>query len=371
MVSPLSAASASASAGLAAEGVPGADPGLFRVVREVSATLLQAREEGMVLAAVTSRLAEATEADFSVLFLHDGQSFAPVASLGCSSIPPPRLDALIGPGWQGEGTDIHQLVGLRTPEFVTALPAGTPHELLVIPLPTHGAPMGALMLGRQRPWQLAAPDRDILWMTGQLLAAGLRERRLQAKLDVLRRQYGAFNQEPPLPADVDEETGVLKRECMLQHLERTVAEALHSGDQLSILLLEIDHFALLAERQDAAFADVVLRRVGGTIQKSIRGRDLAARFGSEEFCLVLPATPGLGAVVVAERLRERLSGLRFDGVGGGVSVTISIGVACLSNRVASTEQLLAKVEDCFFEAKALGGNQIVFDWDQAIEVADD
>jgi PleD family two-component response regulator len=75
--------------------------------------------------------------------------------------------------------------------------------------------------------------------------------------------------------------------------------------------------------------------------------------------------------VVAERLRDRLSSLSFDVPEGTWHLTASIGVACLSNRVVSSDELLAKSQRCLMQSKGLGGNQVFFDWDEALEVAGD
>jgi uncharacterized protein YyaL (SSP411 family) len=109
-------------------------------------------------------------------------------------------------------------------------------------------------------------------------------------------------------------------------------------------------------------------RIGKDIQGCIRARDMAARYNGEEFWVLLPSTPGIGAVVVAERLRERISAMTFQSPEGPWHLTASIGVACLSAHVTSNEHLVVKANQCLAQSQRLGGNQIIFDWDEALEM---
>lgn len=105
--------------------------------------------------------------------------------------------------------------------------------------------------------------------------------------------------------------------------------------------------------------DQVLREVSGVLMGQARLSDVAARYGGEELALLAPEAALGDAVRLAERIRERVAGLRLAGAGGGAyGVTISIGVAQLEAGMAGPEELVAAADRNLYEAKARGRNRV-------------
>jgi diguanylate cyclase (GGDEF)-like protein len=333
---------------------------VLRAAQEIGALMLTARDETTLQTVVIGRLAQALRLAHAALLLYTGDTLVAVTVVGGGNGQPSPLSGQLA------------LIGARmrdadAGEVRVLTPGGGLDTLVLVPLLTHGAPMGVIALGDAAAVTLPPAAQAAAGLVGQLLAGGLREMRLQARLDAANRQL-----HPDGPAPVESElldplTGLANAQRLQQELQRTVGDAVSVGGQVSLLYVDIDHFAIICQRYGEKFGDGVLARVAEVTQKSIRGRDLAARVTDDLFGVLLPNTPGLGAVVVAERLRERLSSLDVYSPDGEYHLTVSIGVACLSPRVTTPEQLVAKTDTSLRDAKALLGNQIMFDWDEAVE----
>ena len=138
-------------------------------------------------------------------------------------------------------------------------------------------------------------------------------------------------------------------------MSRLADGALSGGEPLALAVLDLDHFKAVNDRHGHLAGDEVLRRVGARL--GMAPVDLAARWGGEEFLLVLPGTDANGAVRLAERIRTVLEArtlLTPEGV--PVSVTASFGVAALDE--ATPEELVAAADDALYEAKRDGRNKV-------------
>lgn len=336
---------------------------LLQVADEIGNAILTMREESPLFQMTLARLREVLHAKSGALYLHNGTTYVLTAHSGGKVAWAQRIEAQIGQ-LLAEGHDDH-LNGnaIEVPKASPGIP-----RLLLVPLVTRGAPMGGIALadtGRA----VATLERDLLKLIAQLLASGLRERRLQVRLDAAHRELQTQQSWVGNTELTDALSGLANRDYFLTEIERVVAEGVQTGGHVSLLRVEIDHYTAVAESYGSCFAASVLQRVGETLLNGVRGRDLAVRFDDDEFIVLLPLTPGIGGVVVAERLRDRLSALSFEVPEGVWHLTASIGVACLSNRVVSSDELLAKSQRCLLQSKKLGGNQVFFDWDEALETA--
>ena len=162
-------------------------------------------------------------------------------------------------------------------------------------------------------------------------------------------------------ATTDALTGLLNRRAFLESTGRELARTKRYGDQLSVILLDVDHFKLINDRRGHAAGDMVLSAVGKLLNGALRNCDIVARWGGEEFVLVLPSSTLEGAVQVAERLRETLANAVIkDGNGDVVPVTASFGVA--SYRADETlEQVIDRADRAMYLAKSGGRNRVVCD----------
>ncbi|MEQ8639446.1 MAG: PleD family two-component system response regulator [Alphaproteobacteria bacterium] len=158
----------------------------------------------------------------------------------------------------------------------------------------------------------------------------------------------------------DELTGVYNRRYLATHLNAVVGRMRDAGKPLSLLMLDIDHFKATNDRYGHLAGDQVLAEVADRVTSSLRGFDTVARFGGEEFVVVMPDTAAEPAFMVAERLRRRVADkpvVLADGE--AVSVAISIGVATAPLSNATGESLLELADTALYQAKAAGRNRTV------------
>ncbi len=135
-------------------------------------------------------------------------------------------------------------------------------------------------------------------------------------------------------AITDALTGLFNRRYMESHLATLIEQAIARGKPLTALVLDIDYFKSINDTHGHDAGDDVLREFALRIRRSIRGIDLACRYGGEEFVVVMPETDMAVAAMVAERLRRRIAADPFAIQQGArtVPVTISIGIAALARQ---------------------------------------
>ena len=125
----------------------------------------------------------------------------------------------------------------------------------------------------------------------------------------------------------DSLTGLCNRRALQTALERDLARADRDGADLSILLVDIDHFKSVNDTWGHAIGDAILTLVSRIVLGTLRSGDVAGRFGGGEFLVILPSTELNGALVVAERIRTVLSQHAVAGPKGPIAVTCSIGLS--------------------------------------------
>jgi two-component system cell cycle response regulator len=162
-------------------------------------------------------------------------------------------------------------------------------------------------------------------------------------------------------ATTDALTGLLNRRAFLESTNREVARTRRYGDKLSVVLLDVDHFKHINDKRGHAAGDVVLSAVGKLLNGALRTCDIVARWGGEEFVLVLPSTGLEGAAQTAERVRELLEHASIkDANGDPIPVTASFGVASYAIG-ESLEQVIDRADRAMYLAKSGGRNRVVCD----------
>ncbi len=164
-------------------------------------------------------------------------------------------------------------------------------------------------------------------------------------------------------AITDALTGLYNRRYMETHLSSLVEQAASRGKPLTALVLDIDYFKSVNDTHGHDAGDDVLREFATRIKKSIRGIDLACRFGGEEFVIIMPETDMGVATIVAERLRRRIASERFPIQQGtnSLEVTISIGLATLDAADDNAGSILKRADQALYRAKRDGRNRVVAD----------
>jgi two-component system, cell cycle response regulator len=162
-------------------------------------------------------------------------------------------------------------------------------------------------------------------------------------------------------AITDALTGLRNRRYMENHLATLAEQACNRGKPLTLMMLDIDFFKAINDSYGHNAGDDVLREFAVRIRKSIRGIDLACRYGGEEFVVVMPETDLHVAGVVAERLRRTISGEPFAVNKGEnqIEVTISIGLSTLELTGEVVADVLTRADSALYRAKNDGRNRVV------------
>ncbi len=160
-------------------------------------------------------------------------------------------------------------------------------------------------------------------------------------------------------AVTDSLTGLYNRHYMTSHLETLMGRAHHDGRALTLLMMDIDFFKSINDTQGHAAGDEVLREIAARLNRNVRGIDLAARFGGEEFVVILPEMDLPHAAAIAERLRRHVAEQPFPlSAGASVEVTCSIGVA--QSRLGDDPvDLIRRADEALYRAKGEGRNRVV------------
>lgn len=158
-------------------------------------------------------------------------------------------------------------------------------------------------------------------------------------------------------------TGLHNRRYMETHLATLVEQAVARDKPLSVLFLDIDYFKSINDTHGHDAGDAVLREFAARLKKSIRGIDLACRYGGEEFVVVMPETDMAVAAMVAERLRRRIASepIPIDNGARSVEMTISIGLAALASPEDTASNILKRADQALYRAKRDGRNRVVAD----------
>src|SRR5215207_9398759 len=187
----------------------------------------------------------------------------------------------------------------------------------------------------------------------------------RARTQVRKRRYTDHlrdNVQNSIEAAItDALTGLHNRRYMESHLSTLAEQAGSRGKPLALMVLDIDFFKAINDGHGHDAGDDVLREFAVRIRKSIRGIDLACRYGGEEFVIVMPETDLQVAGVVAERLRRSIVGETFAIAKGTkrIDVTISIGLATLDNKGEPVADVLKRADIALYRAKHDGRNRVV------------
>jgi len=160
-------------------------------------------------------------------------------------------------------------------------------------------------------------------------------------------------------AVIDGLTGLHNRRYLERHLAMLVQQAAARSKPLSLLLLDIDHFKAVNDSHGHAAGDEVLREFSRRVRKAVRNIDLACRLGGEEFVVAMPDTDAALALLVGERIRQKIAGERFQvSDGASLEITVSIGISSLEGREDTPEGLLKRADEALYRAKRAGRNRV-------------
>jgi diguanylate cyclase (GGDEF)-like protein len=157
----------------------------------------------------------------------------------------------------------------------------------------------------------------------------------------------------------DDLTQLYNSRYLSQVLRRETKRSSRSGRPLSLLFIDLDGFKSINDTHGHLFGSAALVEAAGVIRRSARETDIVARFGGDEFALVLPDTGSEGAAAVGERIRDKIAAHGFlRGEGLDIHLTVSVGVATLPDVAATAEQLIKAADHAMYWVKDHGKNGI-------------
>lgn len=211
---------------------------------------------------------------------------------------------------------------------------------------------------RYRPLlELAYGVMFVLVLAGSTFV-GLRIQHVRQRLQRQKYALGAALERINHLAAHDDLTGLLNRRRMSEVVQAERERCVRSRRPLVLALLDLDFFKLVNDRYGHAAGDAVLCAFAGRVLDNLRSTDVLARWGGEEFLLLLPETSLDGALVLLERVRREVAELRVETANDEISMTVSIGVA--AGRVQETmEQVLEHADEALYQAKAQGRDRVV------------
>lgn len=172
---------------------------------------------------------------------------------------------------------------------------------------------------------------------------------------VRRHQYA--RQQAEQLARIDPLTGLLNRRAFFEHALPVWSSSLRQERPLSVMMVDIDHFKRINDNHGHAMGDRALAAISSLLAGACRASDIAARWGGEEFVLLLPETDAPQATQLAERLRGEIESLELDAQRLPLALSASFGVATLDKH-ESLERLIRESDEWLYRAKTSGRNRV-------------
>lgn len=185
----------------------------------------------------------------------------------------------------------------------------------------------------------------------ELLARIKNTLRISGQLRILRNE----NQQLHQLSILDDLTGLYNRRYFSQRLEEEENRAARYNYHLAYLMIDIDFFKNINDQHGHFIGDIILKDLAEIIRSSIRVVDVAARFGGEEFVVLLPQTNSRGGLCTAEKIRSKTEAHHFS-CAEDISLTVSIGISCFEGPTGAMS-LLHQADLALYEAKKLGRNK--------------
>ena len=157
---------------------------------------------------------------------------------------------------------------------------------------------------------------------------------------------------------VDSLTGLFNRTFFFAAIEREIARSARSGRGFCLLMMDLDELKAINDRLGHFHGDRVLRAVGEVITSGVRQIDTAARYGGDEFVVLLPETDPTGAFVLAEKIRLGVSAMGVEPAGRRRSPSLSIGVVTYPEDGPTADELIISADGAMYASKRAGKDRV-------------
>jgi diguanylate cyclase (GGDEF)-like protein len=178
-------------------------------------------------------------------------------------------------------------------------------------------------------------------------------------LTLLARSFDSMRNGLAEQIGTDALTGCLNRRALEARLKSDWRLAKRRGTHVALAAIDVDHFKQINDTRGHPVGDIVLQQLAGIMKSTARDTDAVARFGGDEFVILLPDTGWQGALTFAERLRRRVDDFTFGPPGSPMTITISVGVSLARGTdPLSPEELLKEADRSLYKAKQQGRNRV-------------
>ena len=159
---------------------------------------------------------------------------------------------------------------------------------------------------------------------------------------------------------IDGLTQIHNKRYLYEALDREITRSHRHDRNLAVLMFDIDHFKRINDVHGHLAGDFVLKELARVVQSRIRRDEVFARYGGEEYCIILPETTIDGARSLAETLRQKVQEHQFVFQADRIKVTISVGAAMLSESERGATELIKRADEKLYQAKNSGRNRVCF-----------
>jgi diguanylate cyclase (GGDEF)-like protein len=270
-----------------------------------------------------------------------GDDLNPLAFRGPGEVAEvsPGLDSCVRKAWaQRETLLLKKLAPESDPQLSSLLPFAT--GIVLIPLFDEAHPVGVVAV--EQPGRGTRIERHVVQMADQFASHAALALRNAWLLQQVRKM-----------ADTDGLTGIANRRTFEHTLARELSRAERNGEQVTLVMIDVDHFKDLNDAHGHQTGDEVLKAIAATLTLNCRDFDTPARYGGEEFAVILPSCSVAESLIAAERLRK--------GINKGdlpVTATASAGVATFPTHAGDPAALIRAADEALYESKRGGRDRV-------------
>lgn len=161
-----------------------------------------------------------------------------------------------------------------------------------------------------------------------------------------------------LLSDTDEMTGLKNRRAFKNELSNEIKKGARYKRPFSLMMLDADNLKQVNDQYGHGIGDKLIVTLAQTIQESLRSTDVLARYGGDEFIVMLPETSAGRTIEVAERIRLAVENTSFSADGDRISSTLSIGISCYPDDSGDSEDIINRADQALYESKRKGRNTV-------------